>query len=99
MNKSRLLQGEELRKMQVEGAYNEWKHIIGSYDIDGQTITEKRLLTWANDPKRELMCIFCGSEPADRGGFIYCQRCMEYKGIIPNCPIVEESTVNLQSLQ
>lgn len=70
----------------TEELFEDYKHFVGTYDIDSNTITRKRLMAWAQDPKRELICIFCGSEPVNRGGFIYCQRCKEYKGIMPNCP-------------
>lgn len=69
-----------------EQIFDEYKHFVGTYDIDSNTVTEERLMAWAEDPKRELICIFCGSEIVNRGGFIYCQRCNEYKGIMPNCP-------------
>lgn len=61
------------------------KHFINTYDINGETITECRLMEWACDPKREYYCIFCGSPPAEENGFMWCRRCNEYKGIMPNC--------------
>lgn len=68
--------------------FHNYKHFLGTYDMDGNIITASRLIAWAKDPKWELICIFCSSEPVARGGFIYCQRCNEYKGIMPNCPNV-----------
>ena len=65
--------------------YKEYRHFIGTYDIDGNTITARRLREWAEDPKREFYCIFCGSQPAEVNGFMWCHRCNEYKGITPNC--------------
>lgn len=66
--------------------FEEYKHFVGTYDIDSNTITRERLMAWAEDPKRELICIFCGGEPVNKEGFISCQRCKEYKGVMPNCP-------------
>lgn len=68
--------------------FDEYKHFVGTYDIDSNIITKKRLMAWAEDPKRELICIFCGSEPVCSNGFIYCRHCNEYKGVMPNCPDV-----------
>lgn len=65
--------------------YEQYKHFINSYDIDGNTITASLLMAWACDPKREFYCIFCGSSPAVEGEFMWCRRCKEYKGIMPNC--------------
>lgn len=65
--------------------YLEHKHFLNTPDIDGETITESRLLAWAEDPKREYYCIFCNSQPAEQNGFMRCRRCKEYKGIMPNC--------------
>jgi len=65
--------------------YERYKHFINTYDIDGNTITANRLMVWAQDPKREFYCIFCGAPPAEQNGFMWCRRCKEYKGIMPNC--------------
>lgn len=65
--------------------YKKNTHFIGTYDIDGKTITGERLMAWACDPKREYYCVFCASEPAEENGFMSCRRCKEYKGIMPNC--------------
>ncbi len=62
----------------------QWKHYIGVPDIDGITITEERLKAWSDNPKRKLICIFCGSAPSETNGFVYCKRCREYKGIMPD---------------
>ena len=68
--------------------FNDYQHFVGICDIDGNTVTKERLVAWVEDPKRELICIFCGSEPVNRSGLIYCQQCKEFKGIMPNCPDV-----------
>lgn len=65
--------------------YEEYKHFVDTYDIDGVTITASRLMAWAQDPKREFYCIFCGSSPTEQHGFRWCCRCKEYKGVMPNC--------------
>jgi len=65
--------------------YEEYKHFIGTYDIDGNTITARRLMEWAQDPKREFYCIFCGKPPIKTAKFMWCSLCNEYKGIMPNC--------------
>jgi len=65
--------------------YENHKHFINTYDIDGETITASRLMAWACDPKREYYCIFCGRPPAESNGFMWCRICHEYKGIMPNC--------------
>lgn len=69
----------------VKSYYDEYRHFVGSRDIDGNTITSERLREWAEDPAREFYCIFCGSPPTEANGFSWCRRCNEYKGIIPNC--------------
>ncbi len=75
------------KESQVVAIYQDYRHLIGSDDIDGNCITAERLMKWAEDPKRELICIFCGSQPFTHNGFTYCRRCHEYKGIMPNCPL------------
>lgn len=65
--------------------FEEYRHFINAPDIDGNTITAHRLMAWALDPKREFICIFCGSPPSERNGFMTCRRCKEYKGIMPDC--------------
>jgi len=67
-----------------EQIFDGYKHFVGTYDMDNNSVTKERLMAWARDPKRELICIFCGQEPVNRGGSIYCQLCKEYKGIMPN---------------
>jgi len=66
--------------------FNEYKHFVGAYDINSVPITAKRLMAWASDPKRVFICIFCGNPPAEHNGFQWCQRCKQYKGIMPDCP-------------
>jgi hypothetical protein len=66
--------------------YNAYKHFVNTYDIDGLIITSARLMKWCEDPKRELICIFCGrTYPVC--DYVYCHACKEYKGIMPNCPL------------
>jgi len=65
--------------------YEEHRHYVGAYDMDLQTITERRLMEWACDPKREYVCHFCGNPPMIENGFMFCRLCKDYKGIIPNC--------------
>ena len=66
--------------------FEEYKYFVGTYDIDSNIITKERLMAWAEDPKRELVCIFCGNEPRNMNGYTICPLCRGYKGIIPNCP-------------
>lgn len=75
------------KELKVVAIYQQYRHFVGTYDIDNNTITAERLMRWAEDPKRELICIFCGSEPTDNNGFVSCRRCKTYKGIMPNCPL------------
>lgn len=77
--------GEVSATQQEIDVYEQHKHFVGTYDIDGETITERRLMAWACDPMREYYCIFCASKPAEQNGFMWCRRCNEYKGIMPNC--------------
>ena len=71
-----------------EQIFDEYKHFVGTLDIDSNLITAKRLMSWASDSAREFICIFCGSPPAEHNGFMWCRRCKQYKGIMPDCPIV-----------
>lgn len=64
--------------------FDDWKHYIGLEDIDGKVITTEALMDWAKRANRKLICVFCGDEPTDFYGFIYCTRCNEYKGIMPD---------------
>lgn len=68
--------------------FEEYKHFVGTYDIDSNVITKERLMAWASDPNRKFICIFCGSPPTESNGFMWCHRCTEYKGIMPDCPNV-----------
>ena len=72
------------KEQEAQSVFEQWKYHIDTYDIDGENITEERLWAWANDPKRELICIFRGSEPREVNGFVFCPRCKEYKGVGPN---------------
>ena len=65
--------------------YEEHKHFVGTYDIDSKVITAERLMSWAYDSSREYYCIFCGSPPTEQNVFMWCRRCKEYKGIMPDC--------------
>ena len=67
--------------------YKEYKHFVNTEDIDGVVITPSRLMKWAMDKNRELICIFCDKEPITTNSFTYCKICNEYKGIMPNCPL------------
>jgi len=78
-------QPQEQRGKEAVSMYDNHRHFIGTYDIDGDTITETRLKRWAEDPGREFICIFCDSPPMEQNGFMWCRRCKEYKGIMPNC--------------
>jgi len=54
--------------------------------VVGSVNTKERLMAWAGNPERKFICIFCGSPPAEHNGFMWCRRCKEYKGIMPDCP-------------
>jgi len=66
-------------------SYEKHRHFIGACDLDGNTITERRLMQWVQDPLREYYCIFCGSPPVIGNRLMYCRICKDYKGIMPNC--------------
>ncbi len=69
----------------MNSIFEEYRHFINTPDIDGNNITPIRLMAWALYPKREFICIFCGSPPSElENGVMTCYRCHEYKGIIPN---------------
>ena len=69
----------------MNSIFEQYKHFVNSPDIDGNDITPARLMDWSLDPNRKFICIFCGSPPSERDGFMTCYRCHEYKGIMPNC--------------
>ena len=69
----------------MNSIFEEYRHYIDTSDIDGNIITANRLMAWALDPDRKFYCIFCGRPPSEREGFVWCSRCGEYKGIMPNC--------------
>lgn len=61
-----------------------WHHLVGIKNLKGQALAPGQLRAWADDPKRELECIFCGTRlPLDTQ---FCPRCREYKGIGPYVP-------------
>ncbi len=78
----------EIKKCEIptsQEIFEGYKRFVGTFDINSNIITEDRLMAWAKNPSRKFICIFCGNEPTDRNGFVYCQRCKEYKGIMPDC--------------
>lgn len=75
------------KEARVVATYQQYRYFIGTTDIDGNIISAQRLMKWAKDPKRELICVFCGKEPTNQNGFIYCPLCKTYKGVMPNCPL------------
>lgn len=61
-----------------------WQHLVGIPNPKGEALKPEQLRAWADDPKRELECIFCGTRlPLDTQ---FCPRCREYKGIQPYIP-------------
>ncbi len=64
--------------------FDDWKHHIGSIDVDGKIITKEKLEVWCNNPNRKLVCIFCCLEPKIINGFAVCSFCNDYKGISPD---------------
>jgi ribosomal protein L40E len=59
----------------------EWVHLIGVKNSKGVVLTEAMLQAYEATSKRELECIFCGTNyPTDTN---YCSRCKEYKGLQP----------------
>ena len=65
--------------------YNEYEHLIGELDKNGDKITQMRIIKWAINPNRKFICIFCSEEATITNGFAYCANCKEYKGIMPDC--------------
>ena len=59
----------------------EWSHLLGIKNRKGVVLTEAMLQSYETTSKRELECIFCGTNyPTDTK---YCSRCKEYKGLQP----------------
>jgi hypothetical protein len=75
---------KRMNKATPEEIFNDYRAYVGCHNYDGEEITEALLRAWAKDENRKLVCIFCGDEPVDTGGFIYCQNCESYKGIVPD---------------
>jgi len=80
---------KRMKPVTPEDIFNDFKHYIGCNDSDGKQITADALMAWAKRPNQKFVCVFCGDDAVDRGGFVYCQRCREYKGIVPNVFLVE----------
>jgi hypothetical protein len=77
-----------IEDIKTQNIFKEWEHYIGQSNINGEIITPHKLKVWAENKNRGYVCIFCGSiKPYNSidAGFLYCRRCNEYKGIIPDC--------------
>lgn len=68
-----------------QGLFDQWKSYIGVKNHDNEPITEKDLHNWADNPKREYQCVFCGNiyTIGQLLNEICCPRCREYKSIMP----------------
>ena len=66
-----------------ESDFQRWHSYVG-IEQAGKKLTEQMLREWANDPKRQLQCVFDGELwPSN---YWYCPRCKEYKGLMPYIP-------------
>jgi hypothetical protein len=80
MAKIRQVTLEQHRTECSKADFERWQYYVGIAETsNGNIITMDMLKTWANNPDRNLWCVFCGGElPIDAQ---YC--CNTYKGLQP----------------